>query len=433
MRRTLIKDLPEKIGEVVKIQGFVERVRDQKYVQFVVIREASGCAQVVIEKSPENSLSDQVGMLTEGSTVTFTGKLVEAPKVKLGGVEIQASNIEIHSVAATPLPIQDNSSPELCIDNRHVSLRRPEQQLIYTVQSSLEAAMMRYWKDNNFTIMHTPKLMSAASESGAEVFEVKYFDRKAYLAQSPQFYKQMTIAGGIEKYAEIGSIFRADPSATSRHNSEFIGIDMEIAWVDSHEDVMDLEEAFLKYVFASVANDCGEKIEQTFGVDVNIPNGRFPRISLPEAKEILANNGHQLKPEDDLDPLAERMLAKHFKEKTGHDFFFATDYPAEVRAFYHMRYDDRPNITRSFDLIYKGLEITTGAQREHRVDILKNQAIQKGLNPDDLKSYFGFFAHGVPPHGGLGIGLARLLSGMLGQSGVTPVTLLPRTMTRLTP
>ncbi len=433
MNRTLIKDLPEKIGQTVKIQGFVEKVRDQKHVQFVVVREASGSVQVVVEKTPENPLNEQVSSLTEGSTVTFNGKLVAAPNVKLGGMEIQASDLEIHSIADAPLPIQENSSAELCIDNRHISLRRPEQQLIYSVQTSMEAAMMEYWKNNGFTVMHTPKLMGAASESGAEVFEVKYFDRKAYLAQSPQFYKQMTIAGGVEKYAEIGPIFRADPSATSRHNSEFVGIDMEVAWVDSHKDVMELEESFLRHVFTSVSNDLGPEIEKVFGVDLHIPADPFPRITLPEAKEILAGNGHYLKPEDDLDPQAERMMAKHFKDATGHDFFFATDYPAEVRAFYHMRYEDKPNVTKSFDLIYKGLEITTGAQREHRLDRLEKQAVQKGLNPADLKSYFGFFAHGVPPHGGLGIGLARLLSGMLGQNGVTPVTLLPRTMTRLTP
>ncbi len=358
---------------------------------------------------------------------------MSAPKAKLGGVELKASSVDVHSIAKSPLPISADSSPEKRIDFRQVSLRSEKDQLIFQVQTTAEAAMVDFWNKEKFTIMHSPKLMGTPSESGAEVFEVQYFDRKAYLAQSPQFYKQLAIAGGIEKYAEIGPVFRADPSSTTRHNSEFTGVDMEVAWIDSHEDVMELEERFLSHVFQAVAAKHQSDILQVFGVEFAPPALPFPRITLDDAKELLAEKGHILSALDDLDPAAERMLGAHFKETTGNDFFFATNYPASVRAFYHMRYEDQPNVTKSFDLIYKGLEITTGAQREHRIDKLREQAVERGMNPAELDGYFNFFAYGVPPHGGCGIGLGRLLSGMLGLNGVTPVTYLPRTMTRLTP
>lgn len=436
MKRTLVKDAlgSNQIGQEIKVQGFVESIRNQKYVQFVVLRDPSGQMQIVNEKTPQNqNLTRTISSLTPESTVSIIGTVVEAPKAKLGGVELKIRSIDVHSIATAPLPITEDSSPEKRTDFRQLSLRSEKDQTIFQVQTTAEAAMFEFWKDEGFTIMHSPKLMGTPSESGAEVFEVKYFDKKAYLAQSPQFYKQLAIAGGIEKYAEIGPVFRADPSSTTRHNSEFTGVDMEVAWIDGYEDIMDLEERFLSHTFKAVAGAHKDQIKRVFGVDFEPPTLPFPRVTLVEAKELLATKGHILSDNDDLDPAAERLLGKHFKEETGSDFFFATEYPANVRAFYHMRDEARPNITKSFDLVYKGLEITTGAQREHRVDRLRAQAIERGLNPKELDGYFNFFSYGVPPHGGCGIGMGRLLSGMLGLNGVTPVTFLPRTMTRLTP
>lgn len=432
--RTLIKDLPGCIDQETIIKGFVETIRDQRFVQFVTIRDASGAVQIVNEKTPENEArSALISQLTVGSTAAFTGKIVTAPKVKLGGLELQLRDINVYTWAKSPLPISADSSFDKKIDQRALSLRFPDQQLIYKVQTTMVAAMHEFWANNDFTIMYSPKLMETASESGAEVFKVDYFNRDAFLAQSPQFYKQMGVAGGIERYAEIGPVFRADPSSTPRHNSEFISVDMEMAWVDSHEDVMAMEEQFLAHVFNKVANAHSAEIEKIFGVKVTVPTLPFPRVTLKEAREILAQKGHHIAVDDDLDPAGERLLGQHFLETQGHDFFFATEYPTKIRAFYHMRSEENPGVTKSFDLMYKGIEITTGAQREHRIDILRQQAAERGLQEEHLQSYFNSFTYGCPPHGGLGLGFGRLLGGMLGQTGITPVTFLPRTMTRLTP
>lgn len=434
MSRVMVSEMSNNIGNVGTIKGFVKLIRNQKHVQFVVVQDASGQAQIVNEKSPENSnLTDMIDTLTEGSAVSFTGNIVSAPKVKMGGVEMQLRDMTIHSLAQSPLPITAESSYDKQLDHRALSLRRPDQQLIYNVQTSMLASTVNFWRENDFTIMFSPKLMATASESGAEVFEVGYFDRKAYLAQSPQFYKQLGVAGGIERYAEIGPVFRADPSSTPRHNSEFISVDMEMAWIESHEDVMHMQERWLARVFEDVAKAHGDDIRQTFNIDFCVPELPFPRITLNEGREILASKGHVIAPNDDLDPQGERMLGQHFKETQGHEFFFATEYPTKIRAFYHMRSENDPSVTKSFDLIYKGIEITTGAQREHRLGILKQQAAERGLHPNVLKHYFESFAYGCPPHGGLGLGFGRLLAGMVGQNGMGAVTFLPRTMTRLTP
>ena len=432
--RTLIKNIPHHAENTVTVKGFVESVRNLKHVQFLTIRDGSGALQIVNEKSPINEENTSIiNSLTEGSAASFTGKVCISPKVKLGGVELQLQSIKLYSLAKSPLPISKDSSLEKKIDNRAVSLRDPAQRLVYQVQTSMITAMNEFWADNDFTIMFSPKIMGTASESGAEVFKIDYFGRDAYLAQSPQFYKQMGVAGGIEKYAEIGPVFRADPSSTPRHNSEFISVDMEVAWIDGHEDIMDLEERFLTHIFERVASAHGKTISKEFGIDITVPKQPFPRITLQEGREILQQKGHFIEENDDLDPAGEKLLGQHFMEAHGHDFVFVTEYPSSVRAFYHMRSENNPMVTKSFDLLYKGTEITTGAQREHRLDILMSQAEEKGLSEAHLQHYFNTFLYGCPPHGGLGLGLGRLLSGMLGQRGITPVTFLPRTMTRITP
>ena len=247
--------------------------------------------------------------------------------------------------------------------------------------------MREYWRKEGFIEMHTPKLMGSASESGAELFKVEYFERQAYLAQSPQFYKQMAMAAGFEKVCEIGPVFRANPSFTSRHDTEFTSVDMEIAWIDSHEDVMALEEAWLAHVLAAVKEQHGEQIQETFGTEVVVPTLPFPRISLEEAKEMLRAHGHQAPgPEHDLDPPSERALSQIIAEEHGHEFAFVTDYPTTVRPFYHMRHEDNPALTKSFDLLWRGIEITTGAQREHRYERLLAQARgqARGRAPDPV-------------------------------------------------
>ena len=316
-----------------------------------------------------------------------------------------------------------------------MDLRRPENLLIFQVQTTLEMAMREYWIQNNFMEIHTPKLMGSPSESGAELFELPYFERKAYLAQSPQFYKQMAIAAGFERVFEIGPVFRADPSFTSRHMTEFTGIDMEMSWIETHEDVMSFMEHWLQSAYQRVKDAHGEAIARTFGTEITVPQVPFPRIAMSEAIEILKQMGYTL-PADkkgDLDPTGERVLGQYVKEHFQHEFVFLTDWPITVRPFYHMRHPDNPNLTRSFDLIANGLEITTGAQREHRNDVLLKQALEKGLSAASIQFYLDFFRYGCPPHGGFGLGLSRLLMVMLNLSNIRECVFLFRGPNRLHP
>jgi aspartyl-tRNA synthetase len=426
-------DIRSHIGEEVVLKGFVRTLRDQKKMQFLIVYDHSGAVQAIHTKADDPAIAEAISSLTDESAVVVAGLVVEAPNVKLGGVEIQIRSVEVANLADSPLPIKEDSSLELRMDKRQLSLRNGRDQLIMRVQTTLEHAMRDYWLQHGFTEIHSPKLISTASESGAELFSLPYFGGTAYLAQSPQFYKQLGIAGGLDRVFEIGPVFRANPSFTSRHDTEFTSVDMEMAWISSHEDVMEFEEAWLRYSIAKTAEEHGAEIAAVFGVSVEPPSLPFPRLTLAEARARLAERGHVIGHKADLDPEGERLLSALVEEETGSQFVFVTDYPAEVRAFYHMRYPDRPDITKSYDLLWRGLEITTGAQREHRPDVLRAQAQAKGFNLEPLEDYLGFFSYGCPPHGGCGVGLTRMLVVMLGLHNVREVTFLYRGPNRLRP
>jgi aspartyl-tRNA synthetase len=359
--------------------------------------------------------------------------VVAAPAVKLGGLEIALESVDICGLAEAHLPITRDSGLDKWMDHRQVSLRYPEQQLIFAVQTTLEAAMREFWQQHGFYEIHSPKLMGTASESGAEVFAVKYFDTVAFLAQSPQFYKQMAIAGGMERVFEIGPVFRAEPSFTSRHETEFTSIDMEIGWIEDHLELMAFEERWLAHAIGAAAEAHGPQIEALYGVRIVQPSLPFPKVTFAEAIAILARLGHVPTRHDDLDAEGERLLCEHIAAETGHEFVFITDYPASGRAFYHMRNEDHPDITKGFDLLWRGLEITTGAQREHRYDRLVVQAQERGMSLDSLSDYLDFFRFGCPPHGGMGVGLGRILMRLLDAASIREVTLLSRTPKRLRP
>ena len=340
MKRTLIEDLPGKIGEQVRIRGWVQALRDQKRVQFIVMRDESGLAQVVLSKDdPPGELNELVSSLTAESAITVTGTVAADERVKLAGLELKLEQLEIDSLAEPEVPIAADSALDKRIDWRYLDLRRPDRKLIFEVQTTAEHAMREFWRAEHFVEIHTPKFMGSASESGAELFKVEYFDRTAYLAQSPQFYKQMAMAAGFGKVFEIGPVFRANPSFTSRHDTEFTSVDVEIAWIDSHDDVMSFQERWLAHVLAVVKEVHGEQIERTFDTELTVPALPFPRVTLEHAKELLREGGHDAPgPEHDLDPPSERALSATVKEKHGNEFAFVTDYPTSVRPFYHMRY-----------------------------------------------------------------------------------------------
>lgn len=443
--RVLIKNLAARTDGPVTVSGWVDTVRDQKRVQFIVLRDESGAVQLVNgavrEPDPEIpdaerliALTEAISGLSQGSFIIVTGELRHNERVKLGGLEIEISDLTIVSEAIPETPIAADSGLDKRLDWRFLDLRRPEQNLIFRVQTTLEHAMRTYWVERDFIEIHTPKLMASASESRAELFELDYFEGKAYLAQSPQFFKQMAQPAGFGRVFEIAPAFRADPSFTSRHATEFTSIDAEMSWIDSHEDVASMQEELLVAAFGAVKEKHGAEIEQLFGITIEVPKTPFPRIPLAEAKEIVAARGYVVPRDDaDMDPEGERQIAAYAKEEFGSDFVFLTDYASSIRPFYHMRHEDRPELTKSYDLIYNGTEIATGAQREHRVDVLVAQAREKGLEPEELSFYLDFFRYGVPPHGGFGMGLQRILMLMLGQSSIREVTYLFRGPTRLLP
>ena len=439
MDRTLIKNLRSEIGKEVKLQGWLQTLRDQKKMQFLVIRDHTGAAQVVSEKAADADLAAKISGLTAESAITITGVVIDNPIVKLNGMEVQLKSVQVDNLAGSPLPLDPfaEAMPDLDyrLDWRYLDLRRPETALIFKAQTTAEMAMREYWLANGFREMHSPKIMGTPSESGAELFEIQYFERKAFLSQSPQFYKQMAMAAGYDKVFEIAPVFRADPSFTSRHMTEFTGVDVELSWTDSHEDVMKFHEEWLQYVYRRVKEIHGDEIQERLGVEITVPETPFPRLPMSEAYAILKAQDYALPPErkGDIDPGGERLLGKYVKEKYGSDFVFVTDWPISVRPFYHMRYEDNPNLTKSFDLLGYGLEITTGAQREHRYDVLLKQAEEKGLHAEPIQFYLDFFKYGCPPHGGFGMGLNRFLMVLLGLNNIREATYLFRGPTRLSP
>jgi aspartyl-tRNA synthetase len=443
--RILVSQLAAREDGPVSVSGWVETVRDQKKVQFVILRDETGAVQLVnpaTRPDPEKddqdaaalALTEEISNLAHGTFLTVTGDLKHDERVKLGGIEIKISGLEVASAAHPETPIAADSSMDKRMDWRFLDLRQRRNNLIFRVSTTLEHAMRQYWIDRDYVEIHTPKLMSSPSESNAELFALEYFgDQTAYLAQSPQHFKQMAQAAGFGKVFEIGDVFRADPSFTSRHATEFTSVDAEISWIDSHEDVATMQEELLAAAIQAVKDKHGDEITELFGIDVVVPTLPFPRIPLAEAREIVKARGYDNPRTDgDLDPESERQVSAYVEETYGHQFVFVTDYHPEIRPFYHML-DESTGLTRSYDLLFKGVEITTGAQREHRIEVLEKQALEKGLKLEGLEHYLDFFRYGVPPHGGFGMGLARVLMLLLGESSIREVTFLFRGPTRLAP
>jgi len=443
--RTLVSQLQSREDGPVRVSGWVETVRDQKKVQFVILRDETGAVQLVNPATrPDPDATEQdasalaltalISELSTGTFLTVTGDLKHDERVKLGGVEIKIAGLEVAAAALPETPIAADSGLDKRMDWRFIDLRQRRNNLVFRIQTTLEHAMRSYWVERDYVEIHSPKLMSTPAEGNAELFALEYFgDQTAYLAQSPQHFKQMAQAAGFGKVFEIGDVFRADPSFTSRHATEFTSIDAELSWIDSYEDVAAMQEELLAVAFQAVADKHGDEIKELFDIDVVVPTVPFPRIPLAEAREIVKARGYDIPRTDgDLDPEGERQISAHVQETYGHQFVFITDYHPEIRPFYHMR-NAETGLTASYDLLFRGTEITTGAQREHRIDVLEAQAVEKGLSLEGLEHYLDFFRYGVPPHGGFGMGLARVLMLMLGQDSIREVTFLFRGPTRLAP
>lgn len=424
--RISIKNVCEKIGQKVLVRGFVENIRNSKAMIFIVLKDITGRVQITLEKEKNPGLGEKLEAVTGDSVISVYGEVIENEYVKMGGIEIIPDDVVVESIAdALPIVRKDipatkkkqaveKSSIDQRIDYRWIDLRTDENQLIFKVQTVLVNAMRQYLLSKDFMEIHSPKLIGTASESGSDVFEVKYFDRSAYLAQSPQFYKQMAMASGFERIFEVGPVFRAEKSYTSKHTTEFTGFDLEFSYIESYKDVMQMEENLLRAGLQAVKEKYGEDIKNLFGMDLEVPETPFPVVKLRDLYDGLEKEFGYVVPESekgDLTTDAERLSYEWVKKHYNHEFLFVTDYDAEKRAFYHMR--DEQGIPQGYDLIWRGVEITTGAQREHRYEVLKKQAKEKGLD-EDVKFYLEFFRYGCPPHGGFGLGVDRLTMLLLG-------------------
>lgn len=416
---------------MVKFQGIIDTVRDKKSMQFIVLRDFSGKIQVTVDKVAHPEVGEVFSHLLAGATVEVEGELVKSEYVKMGGQEVLAQSVRETSKSEA-YPIGPESSIDQRIDYRWLDLRQEKNLLMFKVQTLFTNAMREFLIEKDFIEIHSPKLIGTASESGSEVFEVKYFDGKAYLAQSPQFYKQMAMSAGFGRIFECGPVFRAEKSHSRKHATEFTGFDIEFSGINSFEDVMTLEEELLTYALKKVSEKYGEEIKNTFGVEVVVPALPFPRITLAELyRELEERYGLKtpLEEQDDLSTEAEKLCKDFAREKYGHEFLFVTDYGARKRAFYHMR---KNGVPQGYDLIWKGVEITTGAQREHRYDILKAQAEEKGLDKD-VAFYLDFFKYGCLPHGGFGLGLDRITMNLLEVASIKEAMFIFRGPDRLTP
>lgn len=435
--KLFIKDLNKHFGEKIELQAFVDNIRNLQYVQFVILRDSTGKVQMTIEKNDENSkLVEIIDNLTLESTIKVTGTLLESPKVKLNGMELIPDNIIVTSKSLPELPLdiksKDNALRETRLDYRFLDLRREDNNLFFKCETLLEHALREYCINNEFMEIHSPKIAAGAAESGAEVFKLDYFGQTACLSQSPQFYKQMAMASGFDKVFEIGPAFRAENSHTSYHATEINMADIEISWINSFEEVMDFEEAWIKYAIDKVKEKYGEEIEKVFNVKLSDTSVKIPRITFKEAKEILKSKYNYIgEKEEDFERKEENLLCQYAKEKYNSDFIFVTKFPFSARPFYHML--DEEGLTNSYDLLYKGVEITTGAQREHRVDILEKQMIEKDIKPESLDFYLDFFRYGCPPHGGFAIGIARVMMQMFEIDNIREATFIYRGPTRLNP
>lgn len=432
MERSYINSVLEGKEGKVLVKGWVHDNRDLGKVKFILLRDITGVIQVTAVKGKVDDKILKAMNLSRESVVSIEGKSVKSKQAP-GGMEIVPEKIEVLAEAEQPIPIDitDFSKTDLPkrLDWRFLDTRRKDVSAIFKIRSSIYKHLVNFFDKEKFTIINTPKITTIGLESGAESFVVDYFGKKAVLAQSPQFYKQMFTVGGFERVMEIGAVYRAEKSHTTRHLTEFTGVDFEMGFIKDENDVMDMIEEMMKYVISNVKEDRKTELG-LLKVELKVPK-KIPRIPMPELKKMLAKKGKKLKDDDDLDAESEKMVGEYVLKEFGEEFVFVTEYPVKVRPFYHMRPEKNQNITRSFDLLWRGVEVATGAQREHRLNILQKQAKEKGVKIP--KIYEEIFRYGAMPHGGVGFGLDRITQRMLNLENVREALLLTRDPERLTP
>ncbi|MBN2102300.1 MAG: aspartate--tRNA(Asn) ligase [Candidatus Aenigmarchaeota archaeon] len=422
MGRIYIDDA--KAGEDVVFKGWVERVKELGKMNFLVLRDRSGSIQITAKKGevPDNVL-DMIPKLNRETCIAVNGKVVESKFAK-SGIEMIPTEITIVGNAETPLPLdfsgKIDSEKDTRFNYRYMDLRNNETQKIFHIRSRIIQLFREYFVKEGFIEIHTPVIQAAGAEGGSTLFKFDYYGKEAYLRQSPQLYKQMMMASGLDRIFEIGQVFRAEKFHTRRHLSEYLSTDFEMAWINDENDVMEMLEGMVKYTFEGLKKD---------GLDVTVPDYKFPRLTYTEILEMLKKEGIDLEWGEDLGDPQEAKLGE-IMEKQGKDWYFITKYPSKIKPFYIMLED---KLSRGLDLDYKGMEMASGGQREHRFDVLVKVMKEKGLNPEDFTFYTDAFRWGMPPHGGIGFGTERLVMQILKLANVQEAILYPRTPDMLTP
>lgn len=430
-----ISELPEKAeaGQRVKVNGAVHTIRRMGTVAFVILRKREGLLQCVYEKGNANfNLKD----IKEAAAIEVEGILMENEKAP-GKIEIQMKNVKVLSMPEDdmmPLPISKwklNTSLEAKLNYRSISLRNIRERAGFRIQEGLTRAFRDFLYSQGFTEIHTPKIGAKGAEGGANIFRLEYFHRPAVLAQSPQFYKQMMV-GVFDRVFETAPVFRAEKHNTKRHLNEYTSLDLEMGYIDGFEDVMAMETGYLRYAMEFLEKEYGRELRI---LDVALPDTqKIPAVPFSEIKEKVSEKyGHRMRNPFDLEPEEELLISRYAKEEWGSDFVFVTHYPSKKRPFYAMDDPADPRYTLSFDLLFRGMEITTGGQRIHDYRMLMEKIEARGMETDGMEQYLDTFKHGMPPHGGLGIGLERLTMKLLGEDNVRETTLFPRDMSRLEP
>ena len=420
------------VGKTVRMNGAVHNIRDMGEVAFVILRKAEGLVQCVFEEGKtEFSLKE----LKEESAVEVTGVVATEERAP-HGFEIRLQTIRVLSEPSEGMPIainkwKMNTSLETKLGLRPISLRNVRERAKFKIQEGVVRGFREFLSSQGFTEVHTPKIVSRGAEGGANVFKLNYFNKKAELGQSPQFYKQMMV-GVFDRVFEVAPVFRAEKHNTTRHLNEYIGLDFEMGYIDSFEDVMAMETGFLKYTMELLNREYKKELDM---LGVKLENiEKIPQVRFDKAKELVAEKyNRKIRNPFDLEPEEEVLIGRYFKEEYNSDFVFVTHYPSKKRPFYAMDDPADPRFTLSFDLLYKGLEITTGGQRIHDYNMILEKMAKRGMDPEDIKDYLMIFKYGMPPHGGLGIGLERLTMRLLDEQNVRETSLFPRDVTRLEP
>ena len=428
------KEFPEHVNEIVTMKGMIHRIREMTGFAFVIIRTAREVVQCVY--SPDFSDYRMDEKVVEGCAVKLTGKIVK-DETREGRYEMQIHNIEVLSTPAEMMPIVinkkqlDNIPLDLNLNMRPVTLRNPKERAVFKIQEGIARGFREFLFSQNFTEIRTPNINAQGAEGGANIFKLDYFGKQVFLAQSPQFYKQMLVPV-YERVFEVGPVFRAEHHDTSRHLNEYISMDFEMGFIDSFYDIMNMETGALKYIMALLKKDYAEEIAL---LNVNLPEiVDIPFIKFMDAKEIITKKfKKKITDYRDFEPEEEQLLGKWAKQEFNSDFLFVTHYPSEKRPFYAMDDPADPNYTLSFDLLFRGIEITTGGQRIHDYNEQIAKMKARGMNPDDFESYLMAHKYGMPPHGGLGLGLERITMHLLGFKNVRNASMFPRDINRVTP